>query len=385
MSLSRRTVAFGMVGVAGLLGWRYRVFQVGSFIAAAATRKFLHHDAAPDFKVLAPEWQTLGQSRECPPSQSRGVITYHPWYHKFNPSIANRCLAEAAELGAGYIRLDIRWKDLLPDGRIFDEAAWNWYQSYLTVARDWYGLRPIIVLSNPPEKVLHDSVELRLEGWRTYIDHVAGRLGEACSLYQVLNEPNNPVFKIFPTSATSTAIASAARLIRQHNPEARTVINILVDLPGWRSDLDKLLARCGTAIDIVGLDYYPGTWTVSSDSVLSGWNRLADEIDATRTKEKSLLRHCPIAILETGYSTNIHGWRGDAQQEEYFQDLEHALRRWDDRMGQDGLLFVGIHELTDSDTSAWLDPEAHFGLLTSETLDRKVGFSMVRNIFNEFQ
>jgi hypothetical protein len=385
MSLSRRTVAFGMAGVAGLLAWRYRVLQVGSFIAAAATSKFLHHDATPDFRVLASEWQTLRRPQESPPSQSRGVITYHPWYHQFKPSIANRCLAEAAELGAGYIRLDIRWKDLIPDGRIVDEAAWNWYQNYLTVACDWYGLRPIIVLSNPPEKVLHDSVESRLKDWGTYIDQVAGRLGQACSLYQILNEPNNPVFKIFPTSATPTAIASAARLIRQHNPDAKTAINILVDLPGWRSDLNKLFAQCGTAIDIVGLDYYPGTWAVSSDSVPSGWNRLADDIDAIRMMENSPLYHCPIAIIETGYSTNIQGWRGDAKQEGYFQDLERALRRWDERMGRKGLIFVGIHELTDSNTSAWLDPEAHFGLLTSETLDRKAGFSIVRNIFNEFR
>jgi hypothetical protein len=44
-------------------------------------------------------------------------------------------------------------------------------------------------------------------------------------------------------------------------------------------------------------------------------------------------------------------------------------------------VLVGIHELTDSDTHAFLDPEAHFGLLTSETLNRKLGFEIVQQIF----
>ena len=109
------------------------------------------------------------------------------------------------------------------------------------MARDGCGLEPIIVLSNPPEAVLHWSVEGRLESWTAFVDEVARRLGRGCNFYQLLNEPNNPVFKIFPAKSTPTAIISAARVIRQHNPQAKTAVNMLVDLPGWRSDLEKLI------------------------------------------------------------------------------------------------------------------------------------------------
>ena len=383
MALTRRTLALGMAGVAGLLAWKFRVLQVGSFIAAAAAKKFLHPDSPPDFKKLSPEWQSLEPARRYPPSQSRGVITYHPWYHQFSPSVAMRCLAEAAELGAHFIRLDIRWKDLVPDGEHLDEAAWNWYRSYLDVARDGCSLEPIVVLSNPPGAVLHWSVERRLETWTAFVDEVARRLGGGCNFYQILNEPNNPVFRIFPAKSTPTAIISAARRIRQHNPQARTAVNMLVDLPGWKSDLEKLIDTCGSAIDIIGLDYYPRTWAVSCESVLASWNNLADEMIAATRDETSPLHNRLLAILETGYSTNMRRWRDAKHQEAYFVDLKHALKRWDEETGQKRLLFFGIHELTDSDTSAGLDPEAHFGLLTSGSLERKVSFVAVQQLFKE--
>jgi hypothetical protein len=383
MPLTRRTLAIGIAGVAGLLAWKFRVPQVGSFFVAAAAKKLLHPDPAPDFKTLSPEWQSLKPARRYPPSQWRGVITYHPWYHQFSPSVAIRCLAEAAELGARFIRLDIRWKDLIPDGQRVDEAAWSWYQGYLAMARDNCELEPIVVLSNPPEVVLHWSVEQRLEAWTDYVGEVARRLGRNCNFYQILNEPNNPVFRIFPVKSTPAAIASAARVIRQNNPEAKTAINMLVDLPGWKSDLERLIEDCGNAIDIVGLDYYPGTWAVSWESVLSSWNHLADEMIAATRNETSPLHNRPLAILETGYSTNMRRWRDGKQQEAYFEDLKNALTQWDGQTGGKGLLFLGIHELTDSDTSAGLDPEAHFGLLTSDSLERKAAFDVVRQLFKE--
>src|ERR1035441_3755161 len=161
----RRTVILGLLAIAGLAAWRYRVLQVGSFLAAAGVRKFFVRDTAVYFRALALEWQIHSKSSRCAPSQSRGVITYHPWYDKFRPEIARHCLAQAAELGAGYIRIDIRWKDLLPDGVNVDEHAWDWYENYLTEAHDCCGLESLIVLSNAPDNVLRYSVDSRLEAW----------------------------------------------------------------------------------------------------------------------------------------------------------------------------------------------------------------------------
>jgi hypothetical protein len=160
---------------------------------------------------------------------------------------------------------------------------------------------------------------------------------------------------------------------------------MLVDLPGWKSELHKLIEDSGSAVDIVGLDYYPGTWTVTWDSVLSGWNHLAEEMGTATANETSPLHNHRLAILETGYSTNLRRWRDEKQQESYFEDLKNALKRWDGQTGKKGLLFFGIHELTDRDTGAGLDPEAHFGLLTSHSLERKAAFVTVQKLFRELQ
>ena len=106
-------------------------------------------------------------------------------------------------------------------------------------------------------------------------------------------------------------------------------------------------------------------------------------MSAATKGESSPLHNRTLAILETGYSTNMRRWRGDQQQEAYFQDLTKALKRWDGQTGEKEFLFLGIHELTDSNTSAGLDPEAHFGLLTSDSLERKAAFATVRQLFQD--
>lgn len=379
--LSRRTLVLGLLGVAGLLAWRYRLFQVCSFIVAAGVRKLVNPDPVPDFRELSPQWRMVEFPRNSEVSQSRGVITYHPWYHQFRPIIASRCLAQAAELGARYIRIDIRWKDVYPDGLNLNEDAWAWYDSYLTAALDRYGLRSLIVLSNAPEAIMQSSVSARLDAWARYVEEIARRVGRRCDLYQILNEPNNPVYRIFPAKMTPNAIHSAAEAIRKQNPNAKTTINVLCDLPGWLADLEDILTRSGSAVDIVGIDYYPSTWTVSSASVSSNWDRLVDTIVRRRDNERSPLHNRPVAILETGYSTNVSRWRGEEKQVAYFQLLGRSLTRFDQRIGQGGLLLVGVHELTDSDSRAGLDPEAHFGLVTSETLMHKASFAVVEQMF----
>jgi hypothetical protein len=263
------------------------------------------------------------------------MVTYHPWYHSFRPEIASSCLAETAELGAGYIRIDIRWKDLIPDGRNVDE--------------------------------------------------VAHRAGSLCSVYQVLNEPTNFVYNFFPAKMTAAAILLTSKVIRQHNSSAQITINVLAGLWRWQSDLEGILRECGSAVDIVGLDYYPGTWTVSHRTDSFNWNQFIEFIAQTKETSASPLSGRPMAIIETGYATNLQPWRSEKQQANYFRTLENAVMHLDARIGRDGLAMVGIHELSDSDTHAFLDPEAHFGLLTSDTLRRKAAFDVVGRIFSAVQ
>jgi len=377
----RRALILGAVGVAGLTAWRYRLLQVAGYTVVAGMRRKVSNDRPPDFQALAPQWSALKPTRTHLHVRSRGMITYHPWYDDFDPVTANNCLAATAELGAGYIRLDIRWKDVLPDGRGTNEAAWTWYHQYLLAARDWYGLEPLIVLYNPPKTVLNSPLFDRLAAWSRYVDEVGSRTGHMCNIYQLLNEPNNPVFKVFPLEIAPAAIATGAKILRHYNPDSQITINVLAGLLGWHTDLEKLVRASGSAIDIVGLDYYPGTWTVSSNSDIINWNRLIEQITTTRASKNSPLYGRPVAILETGYATNVRWCRDEEQQVRFLKDLGRAMESLDRQIGPVGLVLVGIHELSDADTHVLLDPEAHFGLLASRTLRRKRGFEVTKELF----
>ena len=377
MLLTWRKLLLLLVAGAGLLGWCYRIPQVSTFLLAAGFRRVFVQKSQPNFAELAPEWSRLGPLHANRASPSRWMITYHPWYHGFEPAAANRCLASGVSLGVGYLRADIRWRDLMPNGYTVDENAWAWYQAYLSAAHDWYGLKILIVLSNAPREVIRWDQATRLAAWKHYVEEVTRRVGSLCQAYQILNEPNNPVFRIFPVEEVPTAVVSASELIHRQDRRALTTINILVGLWGWRGVLENILRCAGSSVDVTSFDYYPGTWTLSPNA---DWKVLIDLLTDARSNGKSLLHGRRFAILETGYSTNFPIGRTEDAQVRYFLDFGRALNRLDAEAQPNGLLWLGIHELSDEESRAFLDPEAHFGLLTSKSLDRKAGYTRLQRI-----
>jgi hypothetical protein len=81
--------------------------------------------------------------------------------------------------------------------------------------------------------------------------------------------------------------------------------------------------------------------------------------------------------METGFSTNTT-MRNQECQAEYFEKAMRVARNLKRNSLGNGPV-LGIYELCDGDSSAWLDPEAHFGLLTSD-LKPKKAFSTVKQI-----
>jgi hypothetical protein len=268
----------------------------------------------------------------------------------------------------------------MPDGENVNEGACAWYQGYFQAVREVFGLQPLMVLTDPSKVVRRFEVAARLAAWNRYVEQVMVRLGGLCKVFQVLNEPNNPVYRIFPYEQTITAITSAAQVIRSHSPQAQVVVNILAGLWRWRPTLETMLRRSGSSVDIVALDYYPGTWTFSPES---NWKEVTEFVlDASRSAPGSALHDRVFAILETGYPTNVPHWRTEKQQARYFRTFEKAVRDLDAKTQPKRLALVGVYELCDADSSALLDPEAHCGLLTSEALARKAGFTEVQRIFH---
>ena len=356
------------------IGLYYRVLQV-AFFAAAAFGTSSQHDFSIS-REAAESWTgvpSLGFDNT--PHPTGIAVTYHPEYQDFNASKANHALAEAAALGAEFVRTDVRWSAVLPDGMTPDGKAFDWYRAYFKIACA-YGLKPLIVLSSPPAAIRGLSKRELLNRWQLYVEQVVARLGDLCVTFQVFNEPNNPIYSIFDSATLPEAVMSASQLIKSRVPEAKVLVNFLADIPHWRRNAELLLYHTGTSIDVVGIDHYPGTWALGPNKSWASCMQTLSGIDTTIPGTVWYGR--TLAIVETGFSTNIPRVRGQAQQKEFYLDLAQSLQTLGPLRNR--LLLVGFYELCDSNSHAFLNPEAHFGLLMDDCATRKPAFSIAKQI-----
>lgn len=300
-------------------------------------------------------------------------VTYHPDYHSFDPPRVLASLVAARQLGVGWIRTDIRWHYLVPDSSHVDGGALAWYGDFLGAVRKCQ-LKSVVVLGTPPPDVLTQQPQERLDSWSRFVEIAARELGARCDVFQLMNEVNNPAYGFLPLKDTARALVRGAAIVRAHLLDATVAINVTMDLWGWEDYLERLLDLSARAVDIVGLDHYPGTWTVG---IHERWSRIVGLARAIASAPLSSPWHGRrLAIMETGFSTNFIG-RGEVRQAEYFEGVVKVAQRLKEtNRGEDP--FLGIYELCDENSQSWLDPEAHFGLLTSD-LRPKRAFAMMAN------
>jgi len=367
------------LGVAvGALLWQSRVLQVAIFLSVAGLRRWFRSS-----KGYGPARRTTGWSAVERPSLSNvalnpnAMITYHPEYHDFDPGLAISSLSACVQLRIGWLRTDVRWNELIPDGIHPDLQALAWYRNFLEVVAGC-GLRSMVVLSSPPAAVLSQKGPGRLEAWGRFVRLVVSELGTFCSGYQLMNEPNERIYGFLSLEDCGRAIVEGASIAHNAESAASVAINISMDVWGWRQFLCDILRSSGSAVDLIGLDHYPGTWTIGRND---RWSEVADIADAiTSATPGSLWFGRRLAIMETGYSTNLFV-RDEREQSRYFKGVQEFISRLNSRQPRKHTL-CGIYELCDESSQAWLDPEAHFGIMTSD-LKPKAAFATVAQLVEE--
>jgi hypothetical protein len=351
-----------------------RAFQVLVFLGIAGARKLFTNTDAPKLAPLVDEWGAIAPPiRPRRPSGSRCGITYHHWYHAFRPKEANACLAAIADLGAGYLRADIRWKDILPDGKHLDADAVNWYRAYLIAAREWYGLTPHVVLSTPPSAVTRLGKDELITAWHHYLEIVIDNFGDLCESYQLMNEINSPVFRFVSPTSLIDALTTGADIIRRRLPGAELSVNVLAGLWGWKNDLRRYRKELRSVVDVIGIDFYPATWSIALGDP---WAQIETGVIEEWSTGEQLPR---LAVTETGYATNIPMVRSEPQQSAYFLRLQSVIQKLEKQLTPRSLAFIMLYEICDEDTSMVLDPEAHFGLIKSGSLNPKCGYAVVQD------
>jgi hypothetical protein len=362
----------------------FRLPQVLTYVLAALVRRQWLTGRSLRPSATLDDWAKAGPIvRPSVPLLPLALVTYHPWYHAYDPSVVVECLRRAADLRCQYVRSDIRWSDVLPDGALPDAKAVSWYRQYLLAMKE-LGLKPFLVLSNPPQGISDLPAEEKLKAWSRFVDLVTDELGTVCDRFQLMNEPNNPAYRIFSGSDLRDGLVYAARSLKAKNPDTKVAVNVALDLPNWDSQLEEILAGMGDAahIDLIGLDHYPGTWSL-------GFGDNWEAVDETVRKIESAESTSPwygrqVVIMETGYSSNLPLLRDEQDQADYFRSLQEKLLQLRSFHSASLCLF-GVYELADSDSTAILDPEAHFGLLRSDTLGPKQAFESVRALFERIE
>lgn len=356
------------------VAWFSRIPQVAAFVTASRLRRLHLRPTHPASET--PKWGT--QVPEPFTSLNpRGLITYHPEYHSYDPELAMQSLRATGMLGTGWLRTDLRWREILPDGNNPDQQALEWYRKFVSFS-DGCGFRNLVVLSTPPDAFFKMAPAAKLDAWSKYVTVVSEALGQWCSAYQMMNEPNGPVYRFFNSQESAVAITRAASTIRAQFPQAHIAVNVSIEIWGWRKYLEQLLRDSGTIVDVVGLDHYPGTWTIWGQG---DWSDVIELSSAVATAEPGSLWHGRhICIMETGYSTNAPS-RGQEQQKAFYGGL-NQVRQLLRQSSIPGLPVLGIYELCDWDSSAGLDPEAHFGILDSQ-LKPKESFEVVKSLIKE--
>jgi hypothetical protein len=145
-----RRLAKAILGTAAaILVWRSRLVQVATFITAAAIRRWRRAAVAPGPASRSAEWSTVQMpNAPLPTLKQMALVTYHPEYHSYDPKRAISSLIAATGLGVGWLRSDLRWHEILPDGTYIDREAVAWYRSFLNAASA-LGLKNMVVLSDP--------------------------------------------------------------------------------------------------------------------------------------------------------------------------------------------------------------------------------------------
>ena len=97
-------------------------------------------------------------------------------------------------------------------------------------------------------------------------------------------------------SGACELLSALGRGARRANATAQLWVNAMADDPLWHRAVDGWIDCAGGYIDAVGVDHYPGTWTLSS---WTDWAPLDRLLDATATSWAGRAA----GVLETGYSS----------------------------------------------------------------------------------
>jgi len=309
-------------------------------------------------------------------------VNVHPEDADWTLEGAGRAFDHARKLGCRFVRTDFYWSELEPARDAWDEGRAAWFGAYLDAAAA-KGLYVQVILTGAPgwaRDLYGASPDAFFEEFEEYCAEVARRYGTRVHYYQIWNEADN--FLDFVSLPDDWRLFAGGRAgLESRDADFETYAN-LTSLPWSEWALDDWMRRAPGAIDIVGVDYYPGTWAMTP---YEDWTPLRRVLDKTTDPDDPAYGK-KVAVQETGFSTWLCFWHNEKDQRNWINASLPALRTIvsvHNARFPNKVVSCTWYELRDMDTSGgwWL--EYHFGILRSDW-SKKPGFGDLRARIAEF-
>lgn len=284
-------------------------------------------------------------------------ITFHQI--NGNYTYAERYIANAS---LKLIRYDIEWKKSIPQ-RGAPDYSYIFSMINISIYYKTHGYRQIVVLWSPPDWVSDYPPTVFTNEYLKFLSLYMNSSGFSPEIIQIGNEPNNPihsaVFNTWNSIDIHNFIQTASDYIKTRSEHILTAINFQV-IPGWQYKMETIVRSNDQLlnIDILAVDYYPGTWNIGSLK-WSAFGVYLDYLDRYGIYKGG--------VFETGYSTpNIEADSEYHQHVFYSKDIPYLI----DLMTQynydinsetsiDYLLFYSLENLN----TYYNNPERNFGLI----------------------
>lgn len=335
-----------------------------------------------------------------------------PWFFSmhggdvgYNMTVAKHAFGLMLDLGGKGVRTDMFWADIQPTAPtagqppVWNEERIQFYVDYYSTAKGM-GLEPLVILSGAPDWAtrLYQSNATRQAFWDAYkvyatkVVSITNTLKPPAKYFQLWNEVN-AVAELDFWFAGCGLFGIAGEVVHTMVPGSTTMINVMADIPLWNEALTNWLTCAGGAIDVIGVDHYPGTWSLDA---WYDWDPLEVVLKRCNTQGDLAYGKKP-AVLETGYSTWLPSLFNDAAQVRWLNTSLPALRAMveDARILEHPVWLLNYYQLQDGyqapdgthvkghgprpGAASGIPEEAHFGVtLDAPGFVKKPGYAELK-------
>lgn len=344
------------------------------------------------FALAAPFFWAL-EGMASPSRLPRAELAY-PWAWSVNLNIRSMTedflgyppyLDLAAALGANLIRFDIYWKDLEPEPTMWLDNRLAWRVGIVKAARQ-RKLGVIVNLCGYPRWALSlaaSDPDRFFEAWRRYVGRVAGACEDLVAYYQLDNEFNT-VLDPLPQDLDARVFLEGSRAldnlgVRYPAGGARTVVNAFYGFnhigSDWPGALERVLPVASSAIDVLALDDYPGSYAFWNAPSTRAW-KAPLELLASYARRYDML----LAVGETGCPSYLLGQ--DRQAAWYVRAMASLARDVRDLDLSSRFTYVNLFELVDRPPlelwEFWRPTEVTLGLAGRDLVPKQAFYELHR-------